>query len=40
VRASVEGRFDVERMVDAYVEVYQRIVADHRAGTTGRPDAG
>ncbi len=46
VRASVERRFDVERMVDEYLEVYQRVVADHRArmsGTTavaGAPDAG
>jgi glycosyltransferase involved in cell wall biosynthesis len=30
VRASVEGRFDVGRMVDAYLDVYQRIVAQQR----------
>jgi glycosyltransferase involved in cell wall biosynthesis len=35
VRASVERRFDVERMVDQYLEVYQRVVADHVARTTG-----
>jgi glycosyltransferase involved in cell wall biosynthesis len=28
VRASVEQRFDVERMVDEYLEVYRHIVAD------------
>ncbi len=27
VRASVEGRFDVERMVDEYLEVYRRVIA-------------
>ena len=32
VRASVESRFDVERMVDEYLEVYQRVVAHHRTG--------
>jgi glycosyltransferase involved in cell wall biosynthesis len=31
VRASVEDRFDVGRMVDAYLEVYRRIVAIDRA---------
>ena len=35
VRASVERRFDVERMVDEYLEVYQRVVADHRARMSG-----
>lgn len=35
VRASVEGRFDVERMVDGYLEVYRRVVSDHRARTQG-----
>jgi hypothetical protein len=39
VRASGERRFDVERMVDEYLEVYRRIVADHRAATTGSPGA-
>ena len=28
VRASVERRFDVERMVDEYLEVYRHIAAD------------
>ena len=32
VRASVETRFDVDRMVDEYLAVYHRVVADHRAG--------
>lgn len=41
VRASVERRFDAERMVDQYLEVYQHVVAHHRwrAGTVGL-DAG
>jgi glycosyltransferase involved in cell wall biosynthesis len=39
VRASVERRFDVERMVDEYLEVYRRVVAEHRATTTGSPGA-
>jgi hypothetical protein len=26
VRGSVEGRFTVERMVDKYIDVYQRLV--------------
>ncbi len=30
VRASVLGRFDVMRMVDAYIEVYHRVVDEHR----------
>ena len=30
VRASVEGRFDVERMVDDYLGLYQRVVELHR----------
>ena len=33
VRASVERRFDVERMVDEYLVVYERVVAQHRSGT-------
>ena len=38
VRASVERRFDVERMVDEYLEVYRRIVELHRArGSVSRP---
>ena len=39
VRASVEQRFDVDVMVDHYVEVYQRVVASHRTRTQGL-DAG
>ncbi len=35
VRASVERRFDVERMVDEYLEVYRRVVAD-RPGSEPR----
>jgi len=35
VRASVENRFDVTRMVDAYVSVYQRVVDDHRQRVRG-----
>ena len=31
VRRSVEQRFGVDRMVDAYLEVYQRVVELHRA---------
>jgi len=30
VRASVEGRFDIERMVDDYVALYEHVVALHR----------
>jgi glycosyltransferase involved in cell wall biosynthesis len=45
VRTSVEQRFDVERMVDQYLEVYRSVVANDRAqmsGTAaaGTPDAG
>src|SRR5690348_1493051 len=35
VRASVEGRFDVERMVDDYLALYQRVVELHRAAANG-----
>ena len=35
VRLSVEERFDVERMVDDYLALYQRIVAFHRGTQTG-----
>jgi glycosyltransferase involved in cell wall biosynthesis len=35
VRRSVVHRFDVERMVDEYLDVYQLVVADHRARQTG-----
>ncbi len=31
VRATVEQRFDVNRMVDEYLDVYQRVVELHRA---------
>jgi glycosyltransferase involved in cell wall biosynthesis len=31
VRASVERRFDVDRMVDEYLSVYHLVVEDHRA---------
>ncbi len=33
VRASVERRFDAERMVDDYLEVYRAVVAQHRSVT-------
>ena len=33
VRASVERRFDVERMVDGYLDVYQRILGRRQAVT-------
>jgi len=32
VRASVERRFDVDRMVDEYLDVYRRVIAQRRAG--------
>ncbi len=35
VRASVDRRFDVERMVDEYLDVYRRIVAERRADGRG-----
>jgi glycosyltransferase involved in cell wall biosynthesis len=35
VRASVEGRFDVERMVDDYLGLYQRVVELHRSTQIG-----
>lgn len=35
VRASVERRFDVERMVDEYLAVYQRVIAHHPSGARG-----
>ena len=38
VRASVERRFDVERMVDEYLEVYRHIVTDR--ARPGRGSAG
>ena len=38
VRASVERRFDVERMVDEYLEVYRRVVAE-RPGRAARAPA-
>ena len=36
VRASVEGRFDVERMVDDYLALYRRVVELHRDAQIGR----
>jgi glycosyltransferase involved in cell wall biosynthesis len=36
VRASIEGRFDVERMVDDYLALYSKVVAHHRSGVRGR----
>jgi hypothetical protein len=33
VRASVEGRFDVERMVDDYLALYRRVVELNRNGS-------
>ena len=38
VRASVERRFDVDRMVDEYLDVYRVVLAQRRAGRT-RPEA-
>ena len=35
VRASIEGRFDVERMVDDYLALYLRVVAHHRGRVRG-----
>jgi glycosyltransferase involved in cell wall biosynthesis len=35
VRASVEGRFDVERMVDDYIALYRRVVELHRGREIG-----
>jgi glycosyltransferase involved in cell wall biosynthesis len=32
VRGSVEERFTVERMVDQYIDVYQRLVGSGSAG--------
>jgi glycosyltransferase involved in cell wall biosynthesis len=42
VRASVEGRFDVGRMVDEYLDVYQRIVTQRPANgpTSGAVRSG
>ena len=39
VRASVERRFDVQRMVDEYLDVYQRVIAQRQA-VGRRLDAG
>lgn len=39
VRASVERRFDVDRMVDEYLDAYRRVVAQRRADG-GKSDAG
>jgi glycosyltransferase involved in cell wall biosynthesis len=35
VRASVEGRFDVERMVDDYLALYRRVLELHHAARVG-----
>jgi glycosyltransferase involved in cell wall biosynthesis len=35
VRASVEGRFDVERMVDDYLALYRRVLELHHAPRVG-----
>jgi len=35
VRASVEGRFDVERMVDDYIALYRRVIELHRGAEIG-----
>jgi glycosyltransferase involved in cell wall biosynthesis len=41
VRASVEQRFDVDRMVDEYLDVYRRVIEDQRAGRKAlEADAG
>jgi len=40
VRTSIEGRFDVERMVDDYLAVYRRVVELHRAAQVGRGVVG
>ncbi|MBK5269053.1 MAG: glycosyltransferase family 4 protein, partial [Acidimicrobiia bacterium] len=39
VRRSVEQRFDVNRMVDEYLEVYRRVVEHHRVERDGATDA-
>jgi glycosyltransferase involved in cell wall biosynthesis len=36
VRASVEGRFDANRMVDDYLAVYRRVVELHRTEQLGK----
>jgi len=36
VRASVETRFDVDRMVDDYLALYGRVIELHRAGQVPR----
>jgi glycosyltransferase involved in cell wall biosynthesis len=36
VRASVEGRFDVDRMVDDYLALYRRVLELHRASRVGK----
>ena len=35
VRASVEGRFEVDRMVDDYLALYRRVIDVHRAAQAG-----
>ncbi len=38
VRASVDQRFDVERMVDEYLDVYRRVLANRRPGRRSLED--
>ena len=40
VRASVERRFDSNRMVDDYLELYHRVVALDHARRAGNGNAG
>jgi glycosyltransferase involved in cell wall biosynthesis len=35
IRASVEHRFDAGRMVDEYIAVYHRVLAEHALGREG-----
>ena len=39
MRASVERRFDVERMVDDYLALYRRVVELHRDARNGQRPA-
>ena len=39
VRASVEDRFDAERMVDDYLALYRSVVELHRAAAIGEEAA-
>ena len=38
VRASVEQRFNVERMVDDYLALYRRVIKDHRGAQVASED--